>query len=64
MIEFFEWAEANLKGFVVEDCSESKHFYINNEMVGGWAGDTRQYFYNQNDELAKALRMMDAANAQ
>ncbi|MGD8116954.1 hypothetical protein [Vibrio sp. TRT 29B02] len=59
---FFEWAEEHLKGFTVEDCEESTHYYLNGVLVGGWAGDTRQTFYKQNDELAKGLRMFDAYN--
>ena len=61
MKAFFEWCDENLKGFEVQDCDESQHFYLNGVMIGGWAGDTRAYFYDQNDELAKALRMMNAA---
>ena len=64
LIEFFKWAQDNLKGFTVEPCDESKHFYLNEVRIGGWAGDSRVYFYDQNDELARALRMMDAATSQ
>lgn len=64
MQEFFEWATENLRGFEVQDCDESDHYYLNDVFIGGYAGDRRQLFIKQNDELAKALRMMDAANAQ
>ena len=62
--QFFAWAEENLRGFEVEDCDESIHYYLNGVFVGGWAGDAREIFYKQNDELAKGLRMYSAYNAQ
>ncbi|MFZ3461425.1 hypothetical protein [Vibrio harveyi] len=64
MQAFFDWASNNLLGFKIDDCEESEHYYLNEKFIGGWAGDARQYFIKHNDELAKALRMMDAANAQ
>ncbi len=60
---FFTFCEDNLKGFEVRDCDESQHFYLNDEFIGGWAGDSRAFFYEQNDSMAKALRMMDGANS-
>ena len=65
ILEFFQWCEENLKNFTIEDCDESKHFYIGYEMVGGWAGDSRNYFICEgSDVVAKALRMFDAANSE
>ncbi|EGQ8547893.1 hypothetical protein ACOJUY_004352 [Vibrio alginolyticus] len=64
MKNFFDWAEKNLRGFQAQDCDESEHYYLNDECIGGYAGDRRELFIKHNDELAKALRMMDAANAQ
>jgi hypothetical protein len=40
----FKWADENLVKFEVQQCDESEHYYFDGEMVGGWAGDTRQYF--------------------
>ncbi len=60
MKEFFLWCEENLKGFKQVDADESVHFYLNEECIGGWAGDRQEFFYEQSDKLAAALRMMDA----
>lgn len=60
MQEFFLWCEENLKGFKKVDVDESDHFYLNDILIGGWAGDRQQFFYEQSDKLASALRMMDA----
>ena len=56
----FEWAEMQLSTFESQDCEESIHCYFNDTYVGGWAGDTRAYFYKHNDDLAKLIRMFDA----
>jgi len=63
MVMFFSWCEEHLAQFKVNPCDESTHYYLGDVQVGGWAGDSRQYFYNQCDELASALRMMNAAKA-
>ncbi|HAS5778557.1 TPA: hypothetical protein I7E95_002515 [Vibrio cholerae] len=60
--EFFDWAQHNLRNFEIQECDESNHVYLNDVFIGGWAGDTQKYFIKQNDETAKALRMMEAAN--
>lgn len=60
--EFLDWCEENIKGAHWEDCDESQHFYWGEHYIGGWAGDCRQFFIKQNDNTAKLLRMMDAAN--
>lgn len=62
IIQFFEWAEENLSQFTVTECDESMHAYFNDTFIGGWAGDSRQYFIKHSDELAKLLRMFDAYN--
>lgn len=59
--EFFGWCEENIKNFRVEDCDESRHFYIRDVRIGGWAGDSRQYFFEHSNIAAKAIRMMDAS---
>jgi len=61
LIEFFNWCNDNLLNFENQHCDESQHYYLNDVMIGGWAGDTCRYFYEQNDELAGAIRMMDAS---
>ena len=38
-------------GFKVVDNEESKSFYLNDEFIGGWAGDTREFFFENNDEF-------------
>lgn len=58
--EFFSWCEENIKTFNKEDCDESEHYYIKDTLIGGWAGDTRSFFYEHSNIFAKALRMMDA----
>lgn len=60
--EFFDWAEEHIKDAHWEDCEESQHFYWGEVYLGGWAGDARQFFIKQSDELAKLLRMMDVFN--
>lgn len=57
--EFFQWCDDNIKTFEKEPCDESEHYYIGGVMVGGWAGDTQQFFFEHNNISAKALRMMD-----
>jgi hypothetical protein len=59
--EFLLFCESDIKGFKMQDCDESKHAYVNDEMVGGWAGDSREFFFEQNDTSARILNMMDAA---
>lgn len=64
--EFLSFCESDIKGFKMEDCDESQHGYVNHgmpneEMVGGWAGDRQEFFFEQNDVSARILSMMDAA---
>ena len=60
LVELFQWADSTLVAFTVEDCCESEHYYFNSVFVGGWAGDRQQFFFKQNDDLAKLVRMFDA----
>lgn len=62
--EFFDWCQEHLAGAVWEDCDESQHFYVKGVYFGGYAGDSRQMFFKHSDELAAALRMMDAHKSQ
>lgn len=62
--EFFDWCEDHIKNCYWDDCDESMHFYYAETMLGGWAGDSQKFFYNQSDDLAKLLRMLDAAKEQ
>lgn len=58
--EFFTWCEDNIKNFNAEPCDESQHYYIKDTLIGGWAGDSCQFFFEHNNISVKALRMMDA----
>ena len=49
--ELFTFAQNQMMGFEVVDNEESKSFYLNNEFIGGWAGDTREFFFENNDEF-------------
>lgn len=59
MCTFFNWCQNTLRDFNIKDCDESKHYYLKETRIGGWAGDARAYFFDQNDKMATALRMMD-----
>jgi hypothetical protein len=59
--KFFDFCAINLMGFEVLEVDESQHYYLNDVLIGGWAGDRQDFFYQPSDELARALRMMDAA---
>lgn len=54
------WALYNLNNCEMRECDESDHVYWKDERIGGHAGDTREFFWDQNDTSAKVLRMMDA----
>ncbi len=56
--QFFTWAQDNVEGFTVEPCEESVHYYINDEYIGGYAGDRREYFFKHNDSSVAALNQM------
>lgn len=62
MDEFFSWCDENLEGYTEEPCDESEHYYYKGEMIGGWAGDCREFFINHNDQLAEAIRIFDKSN--
>lgn len=49
--ELFTFAQNQMMGFKVVDNEESKSFYLNDEFIGGWAGDTREFFFENNDEF-------------
>lgn len=60
--KFFAFCEDNIKTFKVEDCEESEHYYIGSERIGWHAGDSGEFFLDNNNITAKAIRMMDAAS--
>jgi hypothetical protein len=60
--EFFNFCAMNLLGFELREVDESQHYYLNNVLIGGYAGDRQDFFYHHSDELARAVRMMDASN--
>jgi hypothetical protein len=60
---FFQWCEESLRQFHTESCDESEHYYLGDVMIGGYAGDTRAYFFNHGNEFAAAVRMFDASKA-
>lgn len=49
--ELFTFGQKYMAGFEVVDNEESKSFYIYDELVGGWAGDTREFFFENGDEF-------------
>ena len=49
--KLFSFGQKNMAGFEVVDNEESKRFYLNDECIGGWAGDTRDFFFENNDEF-------------
>lgn len=62
MQDAINWVLENIKGSELMDCDESMHLYVNGEQIGGWAGDSRLYFWNHTNQSAKLLRMMDVYN--
>ncbi len=60
---FFVFCEGNLLGFVATSCDESAHYYLDDECIGGYAGDRQELFFKHSDVLARALRMYDAYRA-
>lgn len=63
MKELFEFCDETIKTFKAIDCDESTHFYIGDQCIGGWAGDSRQFFFEHSNIAAKAIRMMDASKS-
>ncbi len=49
-----------LKKFNAEIWEEPKH-YLNDTFLSGYVDDSCAYFYEHSYDLARALRMMDAA---
>lgn len=49
--KLFDFGQKYIAGFEVVDNEESKSFYIYDELVGGWAGDTREFFFENGDEF-------------
>jgi hypothetical protein len=62
--EFFKFCQDNLERFNAHSCDESDHFYLDDVLIGGYAGDRQEFFYKHSDELARALRMMEASKAE
>lgn len=58
--QFLLWCEENIKGIEICDADESWHAYWKGEMIGGWDGCRRAFFFKHNDKSALLLRMMDA----
>lgn len=54
--EFLGWCTEHLQ-CDLNDCDESSHLYFNGEMIGGYAGDRREYFMEQNDTVARVFKM-------
>lgn len=49
--ELFAFGQRNMAGFEVVENEESKSFYLNDELIGGWAGDSRKFFFENGDEF-------------
>jgi hypothetical protein len=60
--KFFNFCAMNLIGFRLCEVEESQHYYLNDVLIGGHAGDKQEFFYQHSDELARAVRMFDASN--
>jgi UDP-2,3-diacylglucosamine pyrophosphatase LpxH len=58
---FFEWC-VDVDGYEEHDCDESQHFYYLGEHVGGWAGDTCQYFIASNEKVDDLLKLYREEN--
>ena len=53
--ELYMWGSRNIQAFEVEQVDESTHYYMNNELIGGFAGDTQQFFYLHTNEFDALL---------
>lgn len=62
MQAFFLWCESTLLGFEVVENEESTHYYLHDERIGGWAGDSKTFFLEHNEICSGAIRMMDAVH--
>lgn len=51
----FDWCEDNLSGFKRVICDESEHYYLNDVRIGGWAGDSQQYFIDNESYLNSVI---------
>ncbi len=49
--KLFNFGKETMADFQVEDNEESEHYYLHGERIGGYAGDSRQYFMDNNDEF-------------
>lgn len=54
------FCENNVAGFKNTDCDESDHWYYKGELVGGFAGDKRQYFLVPCEESGELLDLYNA----
>lgn len=54
--KLFNFCEENLENFKVEDIDESQHYYLNGQIIGGYAGDTRTLFKREGSEFLKAVK--------
>lgn len=55
----FDWAGHNLNDFEVRDNDESDIYYFEGVKVGGYAGDRREYYTENNPEYYKIVRLMN-----
>lgn len=56
--DFLGWCTEHLN-VQVDDADESTHMHFGDHFVGGWAGDTRQFFLSDDDIVPKLIRMHD-----
>ncbi len=56
--DFLGWCTEHLN-VQVGDADESTHMHFGDCFVGGWAGDTRQFFLSDDDIVPKLIKMYD-----
>jgi hypothetical protein len=54
--DFLFWCTEHLN-VQVGDADESTHMHFGDHFVGGWAGDTRQFFLSDDEVIPKMLAM-------
>jgi hypothetical protein len=54
--DFLGWCTEHLN-VKLSDADESSHMHFGDHFVGGWAGDTRQFFLSDADVVPKMIKM-------
>jgi hypothetical protein len=61
LFDFCQDKQDKLGNFEVRPCDESEHYYLDNQMIGGYAGDVREYFSEPSEELSFAIKTFELA---